>query len=152
MSSDAQQPVPDDERFMRTVWWIVGGVLIALVVIGLITYSGNKREQEAQAKAQQLTTKFEAAGLPVPVDEDIIVRSLGTDGGAVCDNPANALGRALLNDQLSNGAAFVGRRPVIADRRVILGGALILETYCPEALDEFRETFEDYRVDDTVEG
>ncbi len=140
-----------DDRFMRTTWWILGGVLIALVVIGLITYSGQKRDEQAQAKAAELTQKFERAGLPVPADQDIIVRSLGNDGGAVCDNPANALGRALLNDQIVNGASFVGRRPLIADRRVILGGALILDTYCPEELQEFRDKFDDYKVDDTIE-
>lgn len=36
--------------------------------------------QEARQKAQQLTQKFKAAGLPVPADQDILVRSLGTDG------------------------------------------------------------------------
>ncbi len=82
-----------------------------------ITYSGKKETQEAQQKAQQLTQKLEAAGLRVPQDQDIIVRSLGNDGGAVCENPGNALGRAILYDELTNGADFVGRRPVIADRR-----------------------------------
>ena len=53
----------------------------------------------------------------MPVDQDIFVRSLGSDGGAVCDNPANALGRATLLDQMTNGADFVGRRPVIVDSR-----------------------------------
>ena len=70
----------------------------------------------AQDKAQQLTQKFERAGLPVPEDQDIIVRSLGTDGGNVCDNPASALGRAVFNDVIANGADFVGRRPIIIDR------------------------------------
>jgi hypothetical protein len=69
----------------------------------------------------------------------------------VCENPANALGRAMFSDQLSNGAAFVGRRPVIADRRVLVGEALILDTYCPEELQEFREELGDYKVDDTIE-
>jgi hypothetical protein len=145
------EPPASDARFLRTVYWILGGVILALVVIGLITYSGQKRDQEAQAKAAQLTQKFERAGLPVPRDQDIIVRSLGTDGGAVCDNPANALGRALFNDQLSNGADFVGRRPVIADRRILVGEALILDTYCPEKLQEFRDKVDDYKVDDTIE-
>jgi len=125
-------------------------VVVALTVIGLITYNGKKETQEAQQKAQELSQKFEQAGLRVPEDQDIIVRSLGTDGGAVCDNPANALGRALLFDQLGNGAAHVGRRPVIADRRVVLGEALILETYCPDELEEFRDKIFDLEFDDTI--
>ena len=56
-------------------------------------------------------TKFEAAGLPVPEDLDIVTRTLGDDGGAVCDDPASALGKATLADQITNGADFVGRRP-----------------------------------------
>ena len=88
----------------RWIRWAVAGVVLVLVVIGLITYSGKKETQEAQQKAQQLTQKLEQAGLRVPQDQDIIVRSLGNDGGAVCENPANALGRAILYDQLTNGA------------------------------------------------
>ena len=47
--------------------------------------------------------------------QDVIVNSLGTDGGAVCDNPANALGRATLLDSLTNGASL--RRPAAGHRR-----------------------------------
>jgi hypothetical protein len=136
----------------RTWYWVIGGVLVVLCAIGLITYSKQKDDQEAQQKAQQLVTKFEAAGLPVPADIDILTRTLGSDGGAVCDNPASALGKALVADQVTNGASFVGRRPVIFDRRFVLGEALILETYCPEELSDFRQDIlDDYKFDDTVE-
>ena len=87
----------------------------------------------------------------MPADLDIIVRSLGDDGGNVCENPASALGRAVLYDQITNGADFVGRRPVIIDKRVIEGGALILQTYCPDKLKEFRDKFDDLKFDDTIE-
>jgi hypothetical protein len=135
---------------MRPIYWILGAVLVILCVVGLITYSSNQATEAAQAKAQELTQKFEQAGLPVPADQDIIVKSLGTDGGAVCENPANALGRAALLDQLGNGASHVGRRPVIVDRRVIQGEALILETYCPDELQEFRDKFDDLKFDNTL--
>jgi hypothetical protein len=136
---------------VRLIYWILGAVVVILMIVGLITYSGEKKDQEAQDKAQQLTQKFEQAGLPVPEDQDIIVRSLGNDGGNVCDNPASALGRAILFDQLTNGADFVGRRPVIVDRNVIRGEALILQTYCPDKLADFREKFDDLKFDDTVD-
>jgi hypothetical protein len=87
----------------------------------------------------------------VPENQDTIVRSLGTDGGAVCANPANALGIAIQNDMLTNGADFVGRRPVIVDRRIVLGEALILETYCPEKLEEYRERIDELKYDDIIE-
>lgn len=136
----------------RTWYWVIGIVLVVLCVIGLLTYSQQKNDQEAQAKAQQLVTKFQAAGLPVPQDLTILTRTLGTDGGAVCDNPASAFGKALLADQVTNGASFVGRRPVIFDRRFVLGEALILQTYCPEELPGFRQdVLDQYKFDNTVD-
>ena len=150
----AANPTPPQESAsddgLGVIYWIIAGVVVVLVLVGLITYSGEKKDQQAQAKAEQLSQRFEQAGLPVPKDLDIIVRTLGTDGGNVCDNPASALGRALLNDQITNGADFVGRRPVVIDRRIILGEALILDTYCPDELQEFRDKFNDYKVDDTI--
>jgi len=136
---------------MRVVYWVLGAILVILVVIGLVTYSGEKKTAEAQQKAQELTQKFEQAGLPVPQDQDIIVRSLGTDGGAVCENPANALGKAIQNDMLTNGADFVGRRPVIVDRRVVVGEALILATYCPDKLEKYQDRIDELKYDDTIE-
>ncbi len=135
----------------RWIRWAVAGVVLVLVVIGLITYSGKKETQEAEQKAQQLTQKLEQAGLRVPQDQDIVVRSLGNDGGAVCDNPGSALGRAVLYDQLVNGADFVGRRPVIVDRDIVRGEVLILETYCPDKLDEYRDKIDELKYDDTIE-
>lgn len=134
----------------RRMYWAVGAVAIALAVIGLITFSANNRTAEAEQKAQELTQKFQQEGLRVPADQNILIRSLGTDGGNVCENPGNAFGRALLLDQLTNGAAFVGRRPVIVDSRILRGEALILETYCPDELAQFQAKFDDLKFDDTI--
>ena len=140
-------PGSDDHTWL---YWTVGVVVVVLAIIGLITYSGNKDDREAQQKAEQLTQKLEAAGLPVPKHQDIITRSLGTDGGAVCDNPASALGKATLNDQITNGADFVGRRPVIIDKRVVQAEALILETYCPDKLKEYQDKIDNLKTDNTL--
>ena len=134
----------------RTLYWIIGAVAVVLAIIGLITYNGKKQSQEATAKAQQLTQAFQKAGITVPADIDIITRSLGTDGGAVCDNPASALGRALLFQELYNGADFVGRRPVIADTNVLKGELAILSVYCPEKVQQFRDKTKDLKLDDTL--
>ena len=142
-------PAADHDEH-RVLYWIIGAAVVVLAIVGLITYSGKKQTEEATAKAQQLTQAFQKAGLRVPADQDIITRSLGTDGGAVCDNPASALGRALLFDQLTNGADFVGRRPVIADTNVAKGQLLILNTYCPEKLQQFRDKTQDLKLDDTI--
>jgi hypothetical protein len=153
MSTTAPVPPPVEESSAtggRVVYWIIGGVLVVLAIVGIVTYSANRETEQAQQLAAELTQKLEAAGFRTPEDQDVFVRSFGTDGGAVCDNPANALGRAVLLDSLANGASFVGRRPVIADRRIIAGEALILETYCPQELDEFRAKFDDLKFDDTL--
>ena len=142
---------PPGGRSNRLMYWIAGGVVVVLVVIGLVTFSTAKTNQEAQNKAKQLTQQFQKAGLPVPASLDTITRSLGTDGGAVCDNPANALGKAVLYDMLTNGADFVGRRPVIVDRRMLLGEALILQIYCPEKLKPYQEKIlNKLKTDDTI--
>lgn len=131
------------------IYWTIGAVVIVLTIIGLITYSGKKDDQQAQQKAEQLTQKLQKAGLPVP-DQDILTRTLGTDGGNVCDNPASALGKALLNDQATNGADFVGRRPVIIDRRIVLAEALILQTYCPDKVKAYQDKIDDLKYDNTL--
>jgi hypothetical protein len=132
------------------LYWATGAVVVILAIVGLITYSGNKDDRQAQQKADQLTQKLQAAGLRVPEDQDIITRTLGTDGGAVCDNPASALGKATLNDQITNGADFVGRRPVVIDKRVVQVEALILEVYCPDKLKAYQDKINDLKTDDTL--
>lgn len=131
--------------------WAIIGVLLILCVIGLITYSGQKQTAQAEAKAQELTARYDAAGLTAP-NQKILVRTLGTDGGNICANPANSLGIALLKGQLSNGAAQVGVRPVIADPISLKGQRIILEVYCPDELAELVEKIEDFKTDNTIEG
>ena len=136
----------------RTLTWILGAILLLLVVLGLITYSSNERTADSEQKAAELTQKFEAAGLPTPASDDIFIRQFGTDGGNVCDNPGDALGKATLHAMLTNGASFVGVRPVIIDRRLIQGQILIMETYCPDELETFRDEVEDLKFDDVIKS
>lgn len=136
---------------MRPIYWIIAVAVVALAIFGVVAYDQAQDDEEARAKAQQLTQKLQQGGLVVP-DQDTIVASLGNDGGAVCENPANALGKAILADQLTNGASHVGRRPVIADSRFVEGELLILQTYCPEEAQEFKDEVVDaLKFDDTVE-
>jgi amino acid transporter len=145
----AAEPAPSGGGH-RWLWWVIGAVVVILTVIGLATYSGKKKTAEAEQKAQQLTQLFQQAGLRVPQDQDIIVKSLGTDGGNVCDNPASALGKATLADMLTNGADFVGRRPVIVPRRILRGEGFILQVYCPEKLQAYQDKVNDYKTDNTI--
>ena len=146
-----EPPEPEEgDHKNRLMYWIIGGVVVVLIVVGLLTYSAAKNNTEAKQKAQQLEQKFQQAGLPVAASAEDIARSLGTDGGAVCQNPANALGKATLYDMIQNGADFVGRRPVIFDRRLLVGEALILQTYCPEKLKPYQETIDKLKSRNTV--
>jgi hypothetical protein len=142
-------PQAEDDHGHRTTYWVIGGIAVALAIIGIFTYNGGPDNRQAQRKADELTQKFEQAGLRVPADQDAITSVLGTDGGAVCANPLNALGKAHLLDQLTNGAN-VGRRPVIVDRRVLIGEALILETYCPDKAQKYKDKIDGLKTDDTI--
>jgi Tfp pilus assembly protein FimT len=124
-------------------------VLVVLVVIALIAFRSAKETREAQDKADQLIAALEAVGASTP-DKDRIVRVLGDDGGATCSDPNAALGRATLLAQLTNGASGPGSRPVIVDSRVLRGQLLIIEIYCPDELDDFREYVDDLKTDDVA--
>jgi hypothetical protein len=124
-------------------------ILVALVVIGLFAFSSARETRQAQEKADELIAALRDAGARTP-DQDQVVRVLGDDGGATCENPNDALNRAVLLSQLANGATGPGSRPVIADSRAFKGQLLIIEIYCPDELDDFKEFVEDLETDDVA--
>ncbi|MFE6336596.1 hypothetical protein ACFVP3_01655 [Streptomyces sp. NPDC057806] len=139
-------------RFASEHKWIYIGaivVLVALVVVGIIQYEKVRTTNESAEKANQLADAAEKAGYPRP-DTETIERALGTDGGVVCEDPASALHSALWKINVSNGAAFVGQRPVIGDAKALRAEAKVLEIYCPEKLDRFKDKLEDLDTDHTV--
>lgn len=155
MSASAPSPVghePLPHADHRALFWAIGAVVVVLMVVGVITYNSHKADRQAQQKAQQLTQKLQDAGLAAPANQDTITRALGTDGGAVCDNPLSALGKASLYNQLTNGASFVGQRPIIADARVLAGEALILQVYCPDKYKKYQDTIDQLKTDATIKG
>ena len=134
----------------RGILYIVAAVLVGvLMVIALFTFSSARSTREAEEKADELIAAIEEAGATAP-SRDQIVRVLGDDGGATCTDPNESLTRAVLLSQLVNGAGGPGARPVIADSRVVRGQLLIIEIYCPEELEEFREFVEDLETDDVA--
>lgn len=139
-------------RFASEHKWIYLGaivVLIGLAVVGVVRYESLKTGNEAANKANQLADAVEATGYRRP-NTDTIERALGTDGGVVCDNPAGTLRSALWKINVSNGAAFVGQRPVIGDSRAIRAEAKILQIYCPDELHKIQEKIDNFKTDDTV--
>jgi hypothetical protein len=138
---------PETRR--RITYVVLGAIFVVMLVAALAVFRSAKSTAEADEKADQLIAALNEAGLPVPT-KDQIVRVLGDDGGAVCADPNSALKRAALYDQLTNGAGGPGLRPVIADRTVVQGELLVIEIYCPEELEEFREFVNDLKFDDVV--
>src|SRR4051812_7103639 len=125
--SDYTEP----EHHNRWVYWGAWIVLGVFVVIGLFTFSSARESKRADEKADQLITSLQKAGAERVPSKDQIVRVLGDDGGAVCDDPTSALRKATLYSMVSNGAAGPGMRPVVADTRVVAGQLAVIEVYCP---------------------
>ena len=75
---------------------------------------------------------------------------LGDDGGAVCDDPGNALREATVNAMLYNGAAGPGLRPIIFDSKLFAGELAVISVYCPEHLQDFKDYVDDLKTGDVV--
>lgn len=147
---DRTHTLPQDEnpKARYVLYGAVAAVMAFLLVVMVVAYRGHEATVEAKAKAEVLAGKIEAAGFTAP-DTDAIARVLGTDGGAVCENPG-ALRYGLLKYTFSNGAAGPGIRPVRIDRIVIGGERLIIETYCPDQLAEFDDFVDSLDFDDVA--
>lgn len=137
-------------RERSTLYIVIGIVLVALVVIGLIAYRGNEPTREAEDKADQLIAALQEAGVENPPSQEQVVGVLGNDGGAACTDPTKALSKSILLSMLYNGAGGPGARPIIADSKVLQGQLLIIEIYCPDNLPAFRAFVEDLKTDDVV--
>jgi len=137
-------------RRERSVLYVVVAIaLVILLVAGVILYSSAKSTAEAEDKADQLIAALDDAGARTP-DRDQIVRVLGDDGGATCENPNDALSRATLLALLTNGSGGPGSRPVVADSRVFKGQLLIISIYCPEELEDFQDFVDDLKTGDVA--
>jgi Tfp pilus assembly protein FimT len=133
----------------RIIYIVVAVVVVILLIIGLIAFSSARSTQQAEQKADQFIAALQAEGARTPT-RDQVVRVLGDDGGATCNNPNDALSRGILLSLLSNGAAGPGIRPVIADSRVVRGQLLIIKIYCPDELEDFQEFVDDLKTDDVA--
>jgi amino acid transporter len=131
--------------------WLIGILLVVLAAVGIAVFKQGHDNRVASHRADQLVALYRSHDLPVPVARKTVVRVLGKDGGAVCDNPNGALTRAIQNQQLASGGN-VGSRPIRADRRVVTGEELILQVYCPSKLPAYRRYVDSKRFDSVVRG
>ena len=146
MSTHTEHQSPRERSWI----YITACVILAVLTLwAVFAFSSARETARAEDKADELIAALQDAGARTP-DRDQVVRVLGDDGGATCENPNDALSRSVLLSQLSNGASGPGSRPVIADSRVFQGQLLIIEVYCPDELDDFREFVEDLETDDVA--
>lgn len=125
-------------RERSVIYIVVATILVVLTVIALLTFRAGNQNDAAQEQATELTQALEDAGLRAP-STDQIVRVLGDDGGAVCANPNGALTRGLVFNELTNGAAGPGRRPILVEDRVLRSQLLIIGVYCPDELPNYEK-------------
>jgi Tfp pilus assembly protein FimT len=151
MSTPVMTPPTENQSPRERSWIYVTACVIlgVLVIWGIFAFSSARETKRAQDKADQLISALQDAGYRTP-DRDQIVRVLGDDGGATCDNPNKALGRATLLALLANGATGPGARPVIADSRAVQGQLLIMKIYCPGELEDFQQFVEDLKTGDVA--
>ena len=132
----------------RTIYWIVGGILGVLLIAMLVGWNYDRQNDEADAKAAELIAAFEGAGLTAP-DQDQIARTLGDDGGQVCETADSELMQGYWKLRLMVGGEFY-TRAVRLDGRIREGLSLVVDVYCPEKRPDIEDLFEDWDFDDTV--
>ena len=132
----------------RTIYWIVGGILGVLLIAMLVGWNYDRQNDEADAKAAELIAAFEGAGLTAP-DQDQIARTLGDDGGQVCDTADSELVQGYWKLRLMVGGEFY-TRAVRLDGRIREGLSLVVDVYCPEKRPDIEDLFEEWDFDDTV--
>ncbi|WP_157845551.1 hypothetical protein [Kitasatospora phosalacinea] len=120
-----------------------------VVVVGLLSFTQQHDTDESFRRADELVSKLQENGCPTP-DREQVARTPGTDGGAVCEDPASALKTGLHRVPMSDGAAGPGQRPVIVASRAVQAEESILGVYCPDQPAGYQEKIKDIKTDDTV--
>lgn len=144
-----------DERSTRRqrmiLYLVVGIVLGALLVAGLLLFRSARSDDEAAAKADQLIARLTQEGARTPT-HDQVVRLLGTSGGSICADPGSALSHAISDSGIANGAGGPGARPVLTAATVVRGEKLVIEVYCPDKLAAFQHYVDGLTFADVAEG
>jgi hypothetical protein len=140
---------PDNRRLRITSYIVLGVIFLFLVAIALFTFRTAKDNQLAGQKADQLIAELTAQGIKPP-DKDLITRTLGSDGGAICVDPANALKQGIERSSSANGAGGPGLRPVFIAKRMVEAELAAINIYCPEHAAEFTEYINSHTYADTI--
>ncbi|MFC7876249.1 hypothetical protein [Isoptericola sp. NPDC057391] len=151
-TTPGQAPEPGAPQRHRWIVYTAAGLLLlvlgAIMMIQFAGYQDRQDQREAEQKAATLHAAFADIGITA-FSEETIARVLGADGGGFCTDPA-ALVDATANLGSANGAAGPGLRPSVLDERRLEGDRLVIETYCPDQLDEFDAYVDSLNLDDST--
>jgi hypothetical protein len=107
----------------------------AALATGCSSQRDSDREVEQQ-KAAELVAATESAGVAPRLTTDLAESLYGTDAPGVCDLFDGGLSTSAKNVILGNPAQ--GRRKTVTDEAVVYG-RLVVQTYCPDELDDFED-------------
>ncbi len=140
---------PEHHVDPKIVYGIVGAVLGVLLVVMLVSFDYDRKNDEAVSKANELITELDANGLPTPADADAVAELLGDDGGTFCavDYDGQYLGQ--IKNSLGVGGEFFFRASSLDDD-TIKGLEIIVGVYCPEKLADVQDLASDLDLDDDL--
>ena len=137
-----------EEKSHKWIYITLIVVIVALMVAGVALYRDQKESKEARAKAKELITKLNAAGLKAP-SETTAVRLFGVDGGPYAQDPDEELLQSQYAWQL--GTAGPASRPVILDPDFLKAAEIFVSVYAPEKLTEFQEFVSGLELEETTD-
>lgn len=127
--------------------WIrpLAAVILLVVAVGCGSSSGAEEAQQRE-RAEDLVTATQAAGVAPRLTVDTAEALYGTEAPAVCE--AFRGGSTTSAELILRGNAFRGRRKAITPEAVTYA-RLVVETYCPDVLQDFRRGVRDIQPLDT---
>jgi len=136
------------EKSHTWVYVVIVVVIVALMIAGAALYRDQEQTEEARAKAKELITKLNAAGMKAP-SEEAAVRLFGVDGGPFAQDPDETLLQSQYAWQL--GTSGPASRPVILDPDFIKAAEIFVSVYAPDKLAEFQEFVNGLELEETTE-
>jgi hypothetical protein len=144
-SNDWASDERQHDRSMRMLAWGIAIFFTLAALALLLTYDPpDGTTRAAERSAAEFVAALEAQGLTAP-DEDVVARVYGSTGGRACELTGSDEDRAigLLNAQQTG---EVNRRPAQLDRRTFDYQRTMVQTYCPDQLDDFDAFVRDLRL------
>ena len=126
------------------------GLALALgLAVSACTAAGAGSDSDsdrATELADQLNQNLADAGLP-SLDTETATTLYGTDGGVACEN-VGELQFDLSLAQFGNNSGNLRR--VVMDPSLFDFDQAVIETYCPDKIDEFRDVVDDLDTEETI--